>query len=57
MLVNQNMCIDQFHCWFICVGCHLKDIQIHVLFNQPFDQQHPFQIQPMDANDNNILKT
>ncbi len=33
MLENQKLFIDQLHGWFTCVGCHLKDIQIHVFFN------------------------
>ncbi len=41
MLKNQKFSIHQFYCWFNCVGYHLKDIQIVVLFsslinNTPF---------------------
>jgi len=55
MLENQKLSIDQFHCSLTYASYHLKKIQIIFLFN-PFNQQHPFQIQPMDANDNDILK-
>jgi hypothetical protein len=30
---NQKLIIDQYHCWVICVYCHLKIIQSPLLFN------------------------
>jgi hypothetical protein len=33
MRENQKLIIDQYHCWLICVDCHLKKIQSPLLFN------------------------
>jgi hypothetical protein len=55
MLENQKLSIDQFHCCLTYATYHLKNIQIIFLFNL-FNQQHPFQIQPMVANDIDILQ-
>jgi hypothetical protein len=50
MSKNQKFFIDQFNCWLIFASHHLKNIQSPILFNL-----HPFKIQPMDANDNNVF--
>jgi hypothetical protein len=53
MLENEKLFNDQYYSWFICADCHFKNIQTIVLFNLLINNT-PFQIQPMDANDNNI---
>ncbi len=52
-LENQKLIVDQFHSWLIYVGYHFKGYSKKIPL-QPFDQQHPFQFQLMDASDNNI---